>query len=70
LALDFATLLFACRALQVLLYFRGPYVAPRMIGMTTVTAARVCEISQKSLAFLNPAHASQFGDHSAGPATL
>jgi hypothetical protein len=70
LALDFATLLFGCRALQVLLYLGGPYAAPRVIGMTTATAARVCELSEKSLAFLNPAYPSQFGDHSAGPVAL
>ena len=40
LALDFAALLLACRALQVLLYLRGPYAAPGMIGMTMATAAR------------------------------
>lgn len=70
LALDFAALLFACRALQGLLYFGGPYAAPRMIGMTMATAARVCEISEKSLAFLNPAQANRLGGRSAGPAAL
>lgn len=68
LALDFAALSFACRVLQVLMYLRGPYVAPRMIGITMVTAARVCEISEKSLAFLNPAYPSRFADRSAGAA--
>lgn len=68
LALDFAALLLACRALQVLIYLGGPYVAPRMIGLTIVTAARVCEISERSLAFLNTAYPSQFADRSAGAA--
>jgi hypothetical protein len=70
LALDFAGLLMACRALQVLVYLRGPHAAPRMIGITAATAARVCEISEKSLAFLNAAYPNQFGDRSAGPMAL
>jgi hypothetical protein len=70
LALDFVALLLACRALQIFLYLRGPYAAPRMIGMTMSTASRVCEISEKSLAFLNPAHSSQFADRSADSAAL
>lgn len=70
LALDFAGLLFACRSLQVLVYLRGPYAAPRMIGITAAAAAHVCEISEKSLAFLNPAYPNKFGDRSAGPAAL
>jgi hypothetical protein len=57
LALDFATLLFACRTLQVFVYFRGPYAAPRIVGSTAATAARVCKISEESLAFLTPVYA-------------
>lgn len=70
LALDFAALLLACRALQALLYLRGPYAAPRMIGMTMAVAARVCQVSEKSLAFLNPAYPNRLGDRSTGPAAL
>jgi hypothetical protein len=55
LALDFAALLLACRALQVLLYLRGPFAAPRIVGATVAAATRVCEASKQSMAFLSPA---------------
>jgi hypothetical protein len=70
LALDFAMLLLACRALQVMLYLRGPYAVPRMVGATAAAAARLCDVSEKSLAFLKPAHAGAFLDRSAGGLTL
>ena len=57
-AWHFTTLLAACRALQCLVYVAGPFAAPRMVGMTAAVAARVCDISEESLAFLNPV---QFG---------
>lgn len=53
LALSFAVLLLACRTLEVALYLRGPYVAPRIVGRTAGVAARLCQVSEKSLAFLN-----------------
>lgn len=53
LALSFAALLLVCRALEVALYFRGPYAAPRIVGRTAAVAARLCQVSEKSLAFLN-----------------
>jgi hypothetical protein len=55
LAFDFAALLLACRALQVLLYLRGPFAAPQIVGATVTAATRVCEASKQSMAFLNPA---------------
>lgn len=55
LALDFVLLLLACRTLQLWLYLRGPYSAPAMVGVAAEAAARVCRISEQSLAFLNPA---------------
>ena len=55
LALQFAGLLLACRALQMVLYVGGPYAAPRIVGATVATAAQVCSISERSLAFLNSA---------------
>ncbi|HEV3482091.1 MAG TPA: hypothetical protein VGR97_07155 [Candidatus Acidoferrales bacterium] len=55
LALQFAGLLLACRALQIVLYVGGPYAAPRIVGATVATAAQVCSISEQSLAFLNSA---------------
>jgi hypothetical protein len=62
LAMDFAAILLACRALQVFLYVRGPYAAPRIVGSTAASAARVCKISEESLAFLTPAYAGQVVD--------
>jgi hypothetical protein len=53
LAISFATLLLACRGLQVFMYVGGPYSAPRMVGATAAAAGRVCKISEESLAFLN-----------------
>jgi len=53
LALDFAFLLLACRALRILLYLRGPYGARAVVHMLTAAAGRVCVASEKSLAFLN-----------------
>lgn len=54
LAAEFMALLSVCRALQFALYFRGPYAAPAMVGRATATAARVCEVSERSLSFLKP----------------
>ena len=54
LALDFVLLLLACRTLQFLLFCRGPYGAPAMVEVAVGAAARVCSVSEKSLAFLNP----------------
>lgn len=65
LAWDFAALLIECRMLQIFLYARGPYAVPRMVGSTTATAARVCKVSEQSLAFLTPAYATAGGDSAA-----
>lgn len=54
LALNFASLLMACRILQVLFYLRGPYAAPRMVGHAISVADKVCVISERSLSFLTP----------------
>ncbi len=53
MALNFATLLSECRMVQFLVYLRGPLAAPRVIGATIANAGKVCEVSAKSLAFLN-----------------
>jgi hypothetical protein len=68
LAVDFATLLMACRALQVLLYLRGPYAAPGIVGSTAATASRVCRVSAESLAFRTPASAGSVRGRATGPA--
>ena len=54
LACHFAALLVACRALSMAIYVAGPYAAPSMVGATASAAARICTISEQSLAFLNP----------------
>jgi hypothetical protein len=53
LAVSFAIMLLACRALQVALYFGGPYAAPQILGRTVGVAGRICQISEQSLAFLD-----------------
>lgn len=54
LALDFMALLLQCRLLQILLFLAGPNQAPWMAGRTAAAAARICTVSEKSLAFLTP----------------
>jgi hypothetical protein len=65
-ALNFAAVLSACRVLHVLLYMRGSLAAPRMVGATIAKAARVCEISAKSLDFLNPMRRDEIGNGRTG----
>jgi hypothetical protein len=66
LALDFALLLLACRALRILLYLRGPYGARAVVRVLTASAGRVCAASEKSLAFLNPPALESFRRDSTG----
>ncbi|MGD1210212.1 MAG: hypothetical protein ABR973_02490 [Candidatus Acidiferrales bacterium] len=66
LAWHFAALLIACRAVQLVVYLGGPFAAPRMVGTTATVAAKVCEISEKSLAFLNPVQFGPVADRSVG----
>jgi hypothetical protein len=66
LALDFALLLLACRALRILLYLRGPYGARAVVRVLTAAAGRVCAASEKSLAFLSPPALEPFRRDSAG----
>jgi hypothetical protein len=66
LAFDFVTLLFACRALRVLLFLRGPFAAPRVVGATVAAATRVCEASKQSMAFLTPASIAAVGNGAGG----
>jgi len=65
LAWEFATLRMVCRALYLLVYFRGPYGAQQIAGMMVAIAARVCILSEKSLAFLSPAESHALADNSA-----
>jgi hypothetical protein len=64
LGFEFFTLLCICRTLQIALYLRGPYAAPRMVGRATAAAARVCDISQKSMSFVKAAQLDALGDDS------
>jgi hypothetical protein len=66
LAVDFALMLMACRALRILLYLRGPYGARSVVRVLTGTAGRVCAASEKSLAFLNPPTLESLRRDSAG----
>jgi hypothetical protein len=71
LALDFAGLLLACRILELLFYFRGPYAAPRMVSATASAAARLCTASERSLDFLKVPNVHPFSDKStSGNATI
>jgi hypothetical protein len=53
LAADFAALLVICRMLEAIFHFRGPYAASRLVDSAAATAARLCTVSEESLAFLN-----------------
>jgi hypothetical protein len=65
LAWEFATLRLVCRALYILVHFRGPYGAPQIAGRMIATAVQLCAISEKSLAFLSPAESRALADNSA-----
>jgi hypothetical protein len=70
LALNFVALLAICRALQVVFLLRGPYAAPRMLGTATAAAARVCMISEESLAFLKAEPLEPLDDSAHGSAAV
>lgn len=52
LAMDFARLLITCRALQLLVYVGGARTAPRMIRATAAVGWRICDVTERALAFL------------------
>lgn len=66
LAFDFASLLIACRILQIVFYLRGPYAAPKMVQKAVGVAGKVCAVSQRCLAFLGPAKTGPLRNDSAG----
>jgi hypothetical protein len=70
LAIQFTTLLLECRGLQFVLCIGGPYAAPRLVGATAAAAARVCSVSEKSLAFLSPSGMNGFADDSSRTGTV
>lgn len=49
----FWSLLLACRGLQVLIYFRGPFAARAVAIRTIETAERLCQLAGQPIAFLN-----------------
>lgn len=61
LALSFAALMGACKALQILVYVAGPYAAPRMVGLVANVANRACRTSEQSLGFLDAARLGALG---------
>jgi hypothetical protein len=70
LAWEFATLRMVCRALYLLVYFRGPYGAPQIAGKVAAAAAQLCAVSEKSLAFLSPGENHALEDNSASGSAL
>jgi hypothetical protein len=70
LALSFAALAGACKALQMFVYVAGPYAAPRMIGVVANVAARACKISEQSLGFLDAARLGALSGQPTDAATL
>ncbi len=53
LALRFASLLLVCRLLEIILYVRGPFAAPKMVARVIDVAGNICLVSERSLAFLS-----------------
>lgn len=70
LALSFAGLLMACRAVQMVVYVGGPYAAPQMVASMANAASKACKISEQSLAFLNAAQLGMLNGPSTGQAAL
>jgi hypothetical protein len=70
LAFEFLTLLCVCRWLQIALYLGGPYAAPRMAGRAAAAAARVCEVSEKSMSFLKATPIDTLGGDSVNKLSL
>lgn len=61
LAWNFAVLSVLCRALRMAFSVGGAYTAPKVVGTVADAAARVCEISGQSLAFLSKRGLDNFG---------
>lgn len=58
---DFGLLLISCKALELLFAVGGPFAAPSVVGAVASTAARVCDISKQSLAFLSTSDLDALG---------
>lgn len=70
LVVNFATLLFCCRALQISILLRGPYAGGVVTRRAIKSAYTVCDLTGRSLAFLNPAPAIALHKTSAGGGVL
>jgi len=70
LASEFFLLLSTCRALQIVVRWGGAYAAPSMVGQAAAAAARVCELSEKSLDFLKFSQLEPFAADSVRNSTL
>jgi hypothetical protein len=71
LAVNFAALLLACRAMQAALYLGGPFAVPNVVRRTVNSVARLCESSGKSLAFLDTVRLDKLAkDPASRPAAL
>jgi hypothetical protein len=61
LAASFSVLLAECRILQAMIYLRGPYAFPRLVGRTITAASRVCGVSERSIAYMSPSNSKVAG---------
>lgn len=66
LALNFVVLLSACRFLQMLVYVRGPFAAPWMVGAAITRTAKICDFSAERLDFLRSANPGEIAGDRAG----
>jgi hypothetical protein len=71
LTVNFAALLLVCRMMQTALYLGGPFAIPSFVGRTVSSAARLCETSGRSLAFLDSSRLDRLAkDPASRPAAL
>ena len=66
LGLNFLVLLSACRLLQMLVYVRGPFAAPRIVGATITRTAKICDFSAEKLEFLRTPNPGEIARERAG----
>lgn len=65
LAAEFLSLLIACRAMRLAIYFQGPYAAPRLIARLAMAAHTACAASEATVAMLKPRQSSTLARDSA-----
>jgi hypothetical protein len=69
LAVEFVSLLIACRLMQFAIYFQGPYAAPRMVSRLATAAATACTASETAVALLKPLQSGVLAQDPARKAT-